>query len=202
MDRGTTLDIKRAGRALVAVVAVLGCSGSLPGNGGAGGTGGASSVCCPIGGESVTRVVHARGFSAYEGRPVKAIFLYSGTTKDPMSETSVSGGAFDLDFAPDYAACADRMFMNGAGAIYIDTDGDGVCNPAVDYVYAWSALGAAGPTCATLDLTPETPNCLGASSGADFKFLEATMRVCPALAGCYGCPGPSPDAGAVVTCLI
>jgi hypothetical protein len=197
MDGGATLEVKRRGLALLVLAATFGCGGSrldkAPTTG---------AACCPGGGESVTSSVRARGFSAYEGRPVKAIFLYSGTTKAPMQETFVGGGGFDLDFPADYAMCADRAFMNGAGAITIDVDGDGVCNPAVDYVYAWSALGAAGPTCATLDLTPATPNCLGASGAVDFKFIEATTTVCPANDGCYACPGPSPDAGAVVGCLI
>jgi hypothetical protein len=205
MDGSTTPDIKRAGRALVALAATIGCGGSLPDKGGAGGVGGNGwwpDACCPDQNVSISRLVRARGFEAYDGMPVKAAFVFSGFIGSVMAETSVSGGAFDLDFPPYDGQCYDPAYYNGAGAIYIDTDGDGVCNPAVDYLFAWSALGAGGTTCSTLDLTPQSPNCPGAKGIVDFKYLEATSLVCPATNGCYACPGPSPDAGAVVTCLI
>ena len=203
--------MRGAGISLVAVVAGLGCGGgSLSANGGSGGSsgggsGGSPAACCPNGGQSVTSVVHARGFTAYEGLPVKAVFLYS-TSAAPdgqtTRETSVSGGAFDLDFPPASPTCAETFQANGAGAIYIDTDGDGVCNPAVDYLYAWSALGAAGGTCATIDLTPQSPNCEGGYQHVDFMVLEAVRIVCPVTQGCLSCPPSSPDAGVITTCLV
>src|SRR5262245_9790307 len=111
MDRDATLGIKRAGIVLAAAVGAFGCGGgSLPshGPGGSGGTGtggaACSAVCCTGTALSVTSVVHARGFTAYEGRPVKAVFFYSGLPNPHefmTRETSVSGGAFDVAFPPD-----------------------------------------------------------------------------------------------------
>jgi hypothetical protein len=201
--------MQRSGIVLVGVVAALGCGGSLPDKdgtagsvGGGGGGGGAPAACCPNGGQSVASVVRARGFTAYEGRPVKAVFFYSTfSMPDALTthETSVSGGAFDLAFPPDSPTCADAFSANGTGAIYIDTDGDGICNPSVDYVYAWKAPGAAGSTCATIDLTPQSPNCGG---GVDAMLLVAARVVCPATQGCLTCPSSSQDGGLIVTCLV
>ena len=202
MDRDTTLDRQRAGSVLVAVVTALSCGTSLPGNGGSGGggVGGAPAACCPIGRQSFTSVVRARGFTAYEGLPVKAVFLSSMSLMPGVPETretSVSGGAFDLDFPPDSPTCASVSAATGAGAIYIDADRDGVCTPSVDYLYVWNALGAAGSTCATVDLTPQSPICGGQVSG---EILGAVQIVCPASHGCVTCPPSFPDGGVTVSC--
>jgi len=208
-----TPDMQRSGIVLVAVVAALGCGGSLPdkggpvgsgGGGGGGGGGGSPAACCPNGGQSLASVVRARGFTAYEGRPVKAVFFYSTFSMPDGStthETSVSGGAFDLAFPPDSPTCAESFWANGAGAIYIDTDGDGICDPSVDYVYAWKALGAAGSTCATIDLTPQSPSCGGVMESVDSMVLVAARVVCPATQGCLTCPSSSQDGGLIVICL-
>jgi len=191
MDRGATLDIKRAGIVLVAVTAAaLGCGGTAAGDGGT------PADCCPLGGLSFANVVRARGFTAYEGRPVKAAFLESGVRM--TSEASVRRGAFDFAFLPATPICSDEFSGNGAGAVFIDTDGDGVCNPAVDYLYAWTAFGAAGSTCATVDLTPQSRSCAG---GFSPMLIEAARIVCPAVSDCLTC-GSDGDGGAIVSCLI
>jgi len=175
-DRTATLAIKRAG--IVAVVAALGCSGSPPGKGADGGT---PAACCPYGGLSFANKVRARGFTAFEGRRVEAAFRYDSTSTISgvlvTTETSVRGGAFDLVFPPDTPACSDSSSGDGFGAIWIDTDGDGVCNSSVDYLFAWEAFGSAGSTCATVDLTPQSPNCPGL--GFSPALFQAAQVVCP-----------------------
>jgi len=200
MDRLVTTAIKRAGILLVAAVA--GCGGSLPGKGGSdasGGAGGSPAACCPGGGQIAATVVHGRGFTAYEGRAVTAVFL-DGTHVAATQATSVSGGAFDLQFPAD-GACADGGSVSGAGALYIDADGDGVCNPATDYLYVWPAFGTAG-TCGTIDLSPQSINCGGGTDNPYFMLYEAAQAVCPATGECLTCPRSSPDAGTTSTCLV
>jgi len=209
MDREVTLAIKRAGIVLPAVLVALGCGGgSLSGQGGAGGSGGSgggggsAATCCPDGGVSVTSIVRGRSFLAYEGLTVKAVFTWSTLPAPQTRETSVVGGAFDLEFPPDAATCASPRLTAGAGALYIDNDGDGVCNPGVDYLYAWSALGAAGNTCATIDLTPQSPNCSAEETGVDGAILNAVQTVCPAFGGCFSCPLRVLDGGSQTGCFV
>ena len=209
MDREATLAIKHAAILLVAAVAV-GCSASLgkgdaavSDGGGMGGGGGSTAGCCPDGGQPFASVVHGRGFSAYEGRPVQAILLYSTTTvpnRVANQTTTVSGGTFDLDFAAAGGSCNDTSRATGGGAIYIDSDGDGVCDPAVDYLYVWPAFDAMGSNCGTIDLSPQTPKC--AAPIPDATALYAAVSVCPATRGCLMCPWPSVDGGIGTTCVI
>jgi hypothetical protein len=203
MDVDATLEIKRAGIALAAVVAVIGCGGGTlsgaggrGGSGGAGGGGGSPQPCCYKDAVPFTSVVHGSGFTAYEGRAVKAIFRYSASSLPETTttlETTVSGGAFELAFVPDPPAC---MVVGGTiGFIYIDADGDGVCSPSVDYVYAWSGAGPGGSSCGTIDLGPQSPRC-AADGAVDPAVLEFARSACPATNGCVSCDGNS------ATCLI
>src|SRR5215471_5108493 len=138
MDSGATRAMRRASLLLIAAVAA-GCGGALSAKGGAdaaggtggtgtgGGAGGSTAACCPGGGQIIASVVHAHGFTAYEGRSVKAVFLYSSAAIPngiTNLETFVSGGAFDFDFSISGGTCSDGGSVNGAAAIYIDGDGD------------------------------------------------------------------------------
>jgi hypothetical protein len=211
MGRDGTLGIKRAGIVMVAALAAIGCGSSLPGNGGPGGAGGAAggagapADCCPTAApymaQPIVDVIRAQAFTAYEGRPVKAAFVYSTTgrpTETRTRETSVSGGAFDLDFQTDDPICPGPGSAGGTGAIFIDVDGDGVCNPSTDYLYLWSGLATKGSRCATFDLTPQSAPCGGEDADANFyAFLDAAKAVCPAIKDCLSC-----DGGQSYTCLI
>jgi hypothetical protein len=205
MDLDATLARKRAPIVLVAVVAALGCGGgSLPGSGpggagggGAGGGGGSPLPCCYKDAVPFTSVVHGRGFAAYEGRTVKAVFRYA-TSQLPETlttlETSVSGGAFDFAFVADPPTC---LVAGGTiGFIYIDADGDGVCSPSADYIYAWSGDGPGGSACGTIDLDPQSPSCTR-PGGVDANILEFAQMACPATNGCLSC-----DGGKSFSCLI
>jgi hypothetical protein len=196
-------------RVIVAVVLALavvqGCGGGSSGGpgGGAGADGaagqgdtcaagvtnGAGGIGCPQGTSAVGSVVHATGFGAYESRAVRAAFTQSVGAGPTISRTTrVSQGAFDVDvlFANDGCNLGATSFAGGA--LYIDANGDGRCDPAVDFLFVWVATGGPPGTCNPVDLTPTSEHCSLGSYRNDLA-LAAAQAVCPAVGSCLGICG-------------
>lgn len=152
---------------------------------------------CSQGTFSVGSVLSASGFDDFEGKPVHAAFTRSQQTR--TATTSVQAGRFDLDFLFASYSCNLGAGSRASAALYIDVDANGSCNPEVDSLYLWGALGGPAGTCRTLELTPESPRCAsdyGDAVGPDRELLAAAQAACPAVGDCLQACGTAPnDAG-------
>lgn len=147
---------------------------------------------------SLGTIVHARGFTEYEGRAVKAAVVVRPVDNRTI-DSSVANGAFDLDvFFPDNRCSVGNV---AGGVLFIDADGNGTCDPATDFVYFWRALSGPGSgTCNVIDLTPLSPRCVSYGEG-DAQLLEAAQMVCPAVDSCLVfCPSSTGTGGSNMTC--
>jgi len=170
--------------------------GGTGGTGGMSGTSGAGNTCasgvpnggpggCTQGTTSVGTVVHAQSFTAYEGRMVKAAFTEGGEVR--TATTSVTNGAFDLDFLFASMTCNLGADTAAGGALYIDVDGNSSCNPTTDFVFVWGARGGPAGTCRPIALTPQSAKCDSLTSffpRSDEPALSAAQAVCPAVGNC------------------
>jgi hypothetical protein len=181
--------------------------GGAGGAGGMSGTSGAGSTCasgvpsgagggCTQGTSSVGTVVHAQGFTAYDGRAVKAAFTRGGGGEIRTAETLVQNGVFNLDFLFATTTCNLGGNSTAGGALYIDIDGNSTCNPAADFVFVWGATGGPPGTCFPVTLTPQSEQCASLDfPGTADAALTAAQSVCPAVGNCLDFCGPRTGTG-------
>jgi hypothetical protein len=180
-----------SGAVLIAISLCFSCDtskppteGDLAGAGasstaGTGGVGGGPG--CSQGTFSVGSKVSATGFDMWEGRVVVAALAKN----DVMSSTqTVSGGRFEFDFLFPSTVCNLGASSDAGGALYVDVDDDGECDPAQDLLFVWATYGGPGGAYRTLALTPESQRCSLSYPGDD-DALRAAQSVCPAVGGCF-----------------
>jgi hypothetical protein len=139
---------------------------------------------------SVGTIVHATGFDAYEGKSVSASLATPGVLRS--STTSIVGGAFDFNFVIPGPCGLGGSSGYAVGAVYVDVDGDDVCDPRTDLVFVWDTWSVVGEACRVVKLTPDVMDCPIEAGGVN-------APVCRAEGTCLDfCGSPSASGGTVL----
>jgi hypothetical protein len=142
---------------------------------------------CKHGAQAVGSVVKGSAFGAMVGAPVHAAFTWGGGMVVTDATTVAGDGTFAFDLLLAIGECdIAGAAIHAGGALFVDVDANGVCDPATDVVFVWTAKGGNGGTCAPVPVMPGAA-CSVTAAGA-MLALTAAQAVCPAIGGCLaGC---------------
>jgi hypothetical protein len=106
---------------------------------------------------------------------------------------ALEGGGFSFNFFFPSEACNLGAGITGGGALYIDVDGDGECNPAEDEIFVWTASGGPPGTNFLVPLSPNSGRCQVLHYGAAAQALAAAQQLCPRVGDCLSFCGAPPS---------